>query len=100
MPTDPITTILIALAALVLWVMSLLRHPIGTCPRCKGAHIVQTRLGRVRTCKKCAGTGLHRRRGATTVHGLYWTLTGNRQRQQRREDIARRLDARRTGDRP
>ncbi|WUI00956.1 hypothetical protein OHR68_03800 [Spirillospora sp. NBC_00431] len=95
MPTDPITTALILLAALALWALSLLRHPIGACPRCRGARVIHTRTSaKARTCNKCSGHGVHIRRGATTVHRLYWTLISERQRQHRRDKLTRHLDDR------
>ncbi|MFC4910909.1 hypothetical protein [Actinomadura gamaensis] len=68
-------TVLIVLAALALWLLSLLSRPITGCRRCGGRTVVATRTpGRVRACRACRGTGYRRRIGATTVHRLYWTI--------------------------
>jgi DnaJ-class molecular chaperone len=68
---DPITVILLLIAAAAGYAVSLYVRPIRSCPRCRGTRLTGTGR-RTRGCGRCGGTGHIRRIGATAVHRLYW----------------------------
>ncbi len=91
-PADPVTVILLAIAAAAAYAVSLYLHPLRTCPRCRGARITGTgRRGRM--CARCAGTGRTRRIGATAVHRFYWSARGDQHMARRRHATTKRLRA-------
>lgn len=87
---DPITVILLIIAAAAGYAVSLYVWPWRTCPRCRGTRVnpgsTRRRYG---MCKRCAGTGRTRRSGATAVHRFYWSALGDQHHQRRRDKLAR-----------
>lgn len=76
-----ITVVLLAAAVIAVWCLSLLAHPIGNCPRCRGRRVHRQLFGdRIVPCRVCDSTGLHRRIGATTVHRTYWSIRDDTRR--------------------
>jgi hypothetical protein len=73
--TDPLTLVLIAAAAVVVWALSVLARPITTCRTCGGQRVIRTGR-RARPCRACNGRGLRPRFGASTVHRFYQSLPG------------------------
>jgi hypothetical protein len=62
---------LVGFAVLALWVLSLLAHPFGRCPRCYGKRVVMRGTKRRRRpvrCWLCKGIGRRQRPGSKTVH--------------------------------
>jgi hypothetical protein len=51
--------ILLAFLALLAWLMRARRF--ATCPSCGGLGVLHRRLGSVKTCRACKGTGLRKR---------------------------------------
>lgn len=92
------TALVVLVAGLVgAWALSLLAHPIGTCPRCRGRRVHPGLFtNRVRPCGVCGGTGLWRRIGATFVHRTYWSLRDDA----RRRDHLAALEHRAIAPRP
>jgi len=88
---DPITVILLIIAAAAGYAVSLYFWPWRNCPRCHGTRVnpgsTRRRHGR---CTRCSGTGRTRRIGATAVHRFYWSALGDQLHQRRREKLARR----------
>ena len=85
---DPITVILLIIAAAAGYAASLYLRPLRTCPRCHGTRVNRGSTGRrFGLCKRCGGTGRTRRIGATTVHRFYWSAVGDRLRERRRENL-------------
>ena len=74
---DPITVILLALGIAAGYAVSLYLWPLRKCTRCRGTRVTHGTGRRVRTCKRCHGTGRIRRIGATTVHRFYWSALGD-----------------------
>jgi hypothetical protein len=74
---DPITVILFALGIAAGYAVSLYLWPLRKCPRCRGTRVTHGTGRRVRTCKRCHGTGRIRRVGAATVHRFYWSALGD-----------------------
>ncbi len=91
---DPITVILLIIAAAAGYAVSLYLRPLRTCPRCHGTRVnpggTRRRYG---MCQRCHGTGRIRRIGATAVHRVYWSALGDQHRERRRAKIARRQHA-------
>ena len=90
---DPITVILLALGIAAGYAVSLYLWPLRKCTRCRGTRVTRGRGRRVRSCKRCHGTGRIRRIGATAVHRFYWTALGDQHQERRRAKIARRQHA-------
>jgi hypothetical protein len=63
------TMFLILFAAAVLWVGSLLVHPFGKCPLCRGRRVRVTGR-RAARCRLCSGSGRRQRPGSRTVHRI------------------------------
>jgi DnaJ-class molecular chaperone len=59
--------LLIILAAAIGYVLFILASPAGRCRTCRGWG-TKPRRRRRRTCRKCGGTGIRFRPGATLVH--------------------------------
>jgi hypothetical protein len=88
---NPVTVILLLIAAAAGYAVSLYVWPIRACPRCRGTRVSQRGTSRrIGTCRRCSGTGRIRRIGATAVHRLYWSALGGQLYERRRERIARR----------
>jgi hypothetical protein len=88
---DPITVILLILAAAAAYAVSLYLWPSRKCPRCRGTRITKSGTGRrIGMCKRCSGTGRTRRIGATAVHRFYWSALGDQAQQRRRDRADRR----------
>lgn len=51
------------------WVVSLLVHPFGRCPWCRGRR-VRVHGRRARRCRLCKGLGRRQRTGSRTVHRI------------------------------
>ena len=85
---DPITVILLALAAAGAYAVSLYLWPWRNCPRCHGTRVKTRR--RIGMCKRCSGTGRTRRIGATAVHRFYWSVLGDQVQQRRRAKAGHR----------
>jgi hypothetical protein len=63
--------VLIAAAAAAAWVLSLLVHPFGRCPLCRGAgNLVRRARHRAPVCPLCRGAGRRQRIGSRTVHRI------------------------------
>jgi DnaJ-class molecular chaperone len=67
-----ITTILIRLAAVVVYALVCLVSSTRRCARCGGTSVCRNE-SQVRTCAQCRGAGRTRRIGATTVHRFVWS---------------------------
>jgi hypothetical protein len=63
------TTFLIAFGLAAAWVLSLLVHPFGRCPWCRGRRVRQHGRRAVR-CRLCGGAGRRQRPGSRTVHRI------------------------------
>ncbi len=88
---DPITVILLVLAAAAGYAVFLYFWPWRNCPRCHGTRVNRgSTRRRIGICKRCSGTGRTRRIGATTVHRFYWSALGDQLQERRRAKIARR----------
>src|SRR6266566_1052268 len=87
---DPITVILLALGIAAGYAISLYLWPLRNCPRCHGARVTPGSGRRVRTCKRCRGTGRIRRIGATAVHRFYWSALGDQHHERLRARAERR----------
>jgi DnaJ-class molecular chaperone len=87
--TSPVTVTLFILAAIAGYALFLYFCPLRSCPRCHGTRITQAGR-RTGMCRRCRGTGRIRRIGATAVHSFYWSVLGDRLREQRRDELARR----------
>jgi hypothetical protein len=87
---DPLTVILLGLAAAAGYAVSLFASPTRRCGRCQGTGARLTRAGRRYRggglCRRCRGTGRIRRLGATTVHRFWWSAVGDHLRERRRAD--------------
>jgi hypothetical protein len=61
--------LLFALTVTGLWLLSLLVHPFGKCPLCRGKRVrVSKRRRKARKCWVCKGKGRRQRPGSRTVH--------------------------------
>ena len=60
--------ILLALAALALWIGFLYVAPFGRCPKCQGTGHIRSGKRRVKVCPRCKGRRRVQRRGSRTVH--------------------------------
>ena len=80
---DPLTVLLIGLAAAACYVLSLFARPIRSCPRCRGTGARLSRAGRPTggTCRRCRGTGRIRRLGAVAIHRFWWSAVGDQLRE-------------------
>ena len=87
---DPTTVILLALGIAAGYAVSLYLWPLRTCTRCHGTRVTPGRGRRVRSCKRCGGTGRIRRIGATTVHRFYWSALGDHHQARLRARAERR----------
>ena len=78
------TMYLIMLAAVAVWLISLLVHPFGRCWRCGGrGNIVRRGHRRAPRCRVCKGSGRWQRFGSRTVHRVRRTaVAGWRNRNQ------------------
>ena len=64
------TLILLAIAALAVWLGSLYVHPFGRCGKCKGTGHIKRGPRRRPMCPQCEGRRRILRRGSRTVHQL------------------------------
>jgi len=87
---DPITVILLVLGIAAGYAVSLYLWPLRTCPCCHGARVTPGAARRVRSCKRCRGTGRIRRIGATAVHRFYWSALGDQHHERLRARAERR----------
>jgi hypothetical protein len=60
-------TFLIASGLAAAWVLSLLVHPFGKCPWCRGRR-VRMNGRKARKCRLCKGLGRRQRLGSRAVH--------------------------------
>ena len=63
--------VLIGLAVLALWLLSLWVHPFGKCIRCRGRRVVMRgskKRPRPVRCRVCKGIGRRQRIGSRTLH--------------------------------
>jgi hypothetical protein len=86
---DPVTVILLALGIAAGYAVTLYLWPLRKCTRCRGTRVTPGRGRRVRSCKRCHGTGRIRRIGATAVHRFYWSALGGQHQERRRAKLAR-----------
>jgi hypothetical protein len=80
--------VLISLAILAVWLLSLWVHPFGKCPRCHGKRMVIKRSSkrpRPVQCRVCKGIGRRQQTGSRTLHRTVRRIRRelDRQRQQR-----------------
>jgi hypothetical protein len=87
---DPIAVILLVLGIAAGYAVSLYLLPVRTCTRCRGTRVTPGSGRRVRSCKRCGGTGRIRRVGATAVHRFYWSALGDQHHERRRARAERR----------
>jgi DnaJ-class molecular chaperone len=66
--------ILLAIAALAVWVGSLYVHPFGRCRKCKGTGHIKKGPRRRPVCPRCKGRRRVQRRGSRTVHRLAFKI--------------------------
>ena len=87
-----VNVILIGIAIVALWLLSLWVHPFGRCPRCKGKRMVlkgSERKPRSVQCRKCKGVG-RLRPGSGLLHRTVRRVRRERDRQRKiRQQIAR-----------
>jgi hypothetical protein len=95
---DPITVILLALGIAAGYAASLYLWPLRKCTRCHGTRVTHGPGRRVRSCKRCGGTGRIRRIGATAVHRFYWSALGDQHAERRRARAERRRQHTRAPD--
>ena len=84
-----IAAILIAVAALAVRCLYLLKYPFGPCRKCRahpGAN-KGSNSKRWGQCKACGGTKQRRRFGATAVHRFWWSVAGESLHQRRKEHV-------------
>ena len=76
--------VLIAAAALGVWLVSLYAWPFGPCGRCNGTGRNRgSNRRRFGTCKRCDGRGRVQRHGSRTLHRAVWTIRGEAARTRR-----------------
>jgi Ribonuclease G/E len=69
--------VLLAIAALAVWVGWLYVVPFGRCPKCQGAGHIK-RGKRVKVCPRCKGRRCLQRRGSRTIHRLAFKIRDGR----------------------
>ena len=73
--------ILVAIAALAVYVLIVLAHPTKRCGKCQGQRVIVPapgKRGRPKPCKRCKVTGRHYRFGATAIHRFKWSVINGR----------------------
>jgi hypothetical protein len=84
--------LLIVLAVLGGWALSLYVHPFGQCGKCNGTGRNRgSTARRFGPCKRCGGPGRRQRIGSKLVHRAAWRIRGEwaRSRARRAEQRAR-----------
>jgi hypothetical protein len=73
--------VLLAIAALTVYVLIVLAHPTKRCGKCKGRRVIipaPGKRGRAKPCARCKVTGRHYRFGATAIHRFRWSVINGR----------------------
>jgi|SRR5579859_1443770 len=67
--------ILAMFAAVTVYVLVTLVHPVHRCVRCRGRRVI-VHGSRAQACRPCRASGRTRRLGAPVIHRLAWSLIG------------------------
>jgi hypothetical protein len=77
--------VLLAIAALVIYVLIVLASPTKRCGKCHGNRVTMPKprkngkpRGKPKPCQRCKVTGRHYRLGATAIHRTKWSIVNGR----------------------